>query len=294
MDDITVNYQYKDRVFRDLFGAEERKENLLSLYNALNGTDYQNPDDLEITTIEDAIYMGMKNDVSCIIDNCLSLFEHQSTYNPNMPLRGLLYFGKLYDKFTQVNKKNIYSSRLIQISAPQYYIFYNGKQELPDRMVLRLSDAFEVPPRDGEFEWTATMLNINAGKNKKLMAHCQVLQEYALFVDIVRQEAKETKDIAAAVTKAVDICISRGILKDYLLERKSEVIDMVITEYDEKKTMAAIAREEFEEGRAEGIKEGEERGEQKTLISLVRDGLLPAAEAAKRLSMSEKNFLSML
>ena len=161
-------------------------------------------------------------------------------------------------------------------------------------MVLRLSDAFEVPPRDGEFEWTATMININAGKNKDLMAHCQVLHEYSLFVDTVRQEANETKDIAAAVTKAVDICISRGILKDYLLERKSEVIDMVITEYDEKKTMAAIAREEFEEGRAEGIKEGEERGERKTLISLVRDGLLPAAEAAKRLSMSEKNFLSML
>lgn len=113
-------------------------------------------------------------------------------------------------------------------------------------MVLRLSDAFEVPPRDGEFEWTATMININAGKNKDLMAHCQVLHEYSLFVDTVRQEAKETKDIAAAVTKAVDICISRGILKDYLLERKSEVIDMVITEYDEKKTMAAIAREEFE------------------------------------------------
>lgn len=157
MDDITVNYQYKDRVFRDLFGAEERKENLLSLYNALNGTEYQNLDDLEITTIEDAIYMGMKNDVSCIIDNCLSLFEHQSTYNPNMPLRGLLYFGKLYDKFINVNGKNIYSRRLIKIPTPQYYIFYNEEKELPDRTVLRLSDAFETPTRDGECQLLPTV-----------------------------------------------------------------------------------------------------------------------------------------
>lgn len=268
MDDITVNYQYKDRVFRDLFGVEERKENLLSLYNALNGTDYQNPDDLEITTIEDAIYMSMKNDVSCIIDNCLSLFEHQSTYNPNMPLRGLLYFGKLYDKFIKVNGKNIYSRKLIKIPTPQYYIFYNGEKELPDRTVLRLSDAFETPTRDGEFEWTATMVNINSGNSQELMAHCQVLQEYSLFVDMIRQEAKGTNDIAAAVTKAVDACIEQGILKDYLLARKSEVIDMVLTEYDEKKTLAAIAREEFEEG----IKEGETKTLNQVLINMIQIG----------------------
>lgn len=133
-----------------------------------------------------------------------------------------------------MNNKNIYSSRLIKIPTPQYYIFYNGKQKLADRTVLRLSDAFKVPPRDGEFEWTATMVNINSGNSQELMAHCQVLQEYSLFVDMVRQEAKETNDIAAAVTKAVDACIEQGILKDYLLARKSEVIDMVLTEYGEK------------------------------------------------------------
>lgn len=286
MKPIPANYQYKNRVFFDLFDTEERKENLLSVYNALNNTTYKNPDDLKSIMFEDSIYMSMKNDVSCIIDNCLSLFEHQSTYNPNILFKGLLHFGKFYDNFVEKYGRSINSRRFIRLLAPQYYIFYNGKQELPDRTVLRLSDAFKVPPRDGEFEWTATMVNINSGNSQELMAHCQVLQEYSLFVDMVRQEAKETNDIAAAVTKAVDICISQGILKDYLLIRKSEVIDMVLTEYDEKKTLAAIAREEYEEGRAEGHLE--------MLANLVRKGLLSAADAAKELSISEKKFMSML
>lgn len=286
MKPIPANYQYKNRVFFDLFDTEERKENLLSVYNALNNTTYKNPDDLKSIMFEDSIYMSMKNDVSCIIDNCLSLFEHQSTYNPNILFKGLLHFGKFYDNFVEKYGRSINSRRFIRLLAPQYYIFYNGKQELPDRTVLRLSDAFKVPPRDGEFEWTATMVNINSGNSQELMAHCQVLQEYSLFVDMVRQEAKETNDIAAAVTKAVDICISQGILKDYLLIRKSEVIDMVLTEYDEKKTLAAIAREEYEEGRAEGHLE--------MLTNLVRKGLLSAADAAKELSISEKKFMSML
>lgn len=138
------------------------------------------------------------------------------------------------------------------------------------------------------------MININDGKNKALMEHCQTLREYSLFVAMVRQKAKGAADISSAVIAAVDECISQGILKDYLLTRKSEVIDMVITEYDEKKTLAAIAREEREEGRAEGLKEGRAEGHLEMLINLVKKGLLSTADAAKELSISEKKFMSML
>lgn len=279
---MNVNYKFKDRLFRALFGSEERKENLLSLYNALNDTDYQNLDDLYINTIDDVIYMGMKNDVSCIIDNYLSLYEHQSTYNPNMPLRGLLYFGKLYDKYIKENEKNIFSSRIVKIPTPQYYVFYNGEDDKPESTTLRLSDAFEAPIRDGQYEWTAKMLNINYGKNKELMEKCQVLKEYSIFTDRIRTLVKQGKDIRIAVDEAVDTCIEEGILSDYLLNHKSEVKDMVLTEYDEKKTMELLAKEERTEGRAE------------VLIDLVKDGLLSASEAAKRLSMSEKKFRTFL
>ena len=164
-----INEKYKDRLFRKIFGYEKYKGNLLSLYNALNGTKYTNPDDLEITTIDEAIWMGMKNDVSCIINCNMALYEHQSSYSPNMPLRGLMYFGKLYNKYVKVNKQNIYGSKLVKIPTPQYYVFYNGERDYPDRIELKLSDAFQKEGKEGDFQWTAIMLNINFGKNKKLV-----------------------------------------------------------------------------------------------------------------------------
>ena len=92
---VSANRNYKDTVFRMLFSD---KKNLLSLYNAVNSRDYTNPDDLEIVTLENAIYMGMKNDLAFIIDTNLYLYEHQSTYNPNMPLRDLFYISSEYQK----------------------------------------------------------------------------------------------------------------------------------------------------------------------------------------------------
>lgn len=115
-----IRQNYKDTLFRKLFGDPENKKELLSLFNALNGTAYTNEDDLEITTIGDVVYMSMKNDVSCILDCYMGLFEHQSTFNPNMPLRGLLYFGKLYDKYVVENECNLYGSTLIKIPTPRY------------------------------------------------------------------------------------------------------------------------------------------------------------------------------
>ena len=142
--DSNVNKEYKDRLFRFLFGREENKEYALSLYNALNGTSYTNADELEFTTIEDVVYMGMKNDVSFMIQNFMPLYEHQSSFNPNMPLRGLMYFGKLYDRYMEKNHFNRYGKILIKIPTPQYIVFYNGLEEHEEKEILRLSDAFET------------------------------------------------------------------------------------------------------------------------------------------------------
>ena len=168
-EDFKVNRKHKDRLFRMLFGYENSKENLLSLYNAINNTTYINSEELEITTIEDAIYIGMKNDVSLLIADSLSLYEHQSSYNLNMPVRGFIYFGKLYSKYIKSNKLNLYGETRIKLPTPQYVVFYNGSKMKEDIMKLRLSDSFTDKSIKNEFEWTATVININYGKNKELM-----------------------------------------------------------------------------------------------------------------------------
>lgn len=159
-----INRKYKDRLFRLRFGSEEYKEDILSIYNALNGTSYRNVDDISITTIDDVIYIKMKNDVSLLLDGNMSLWEQQSSVNPNMPVRGLLYFGNLYDQYIKMNKLNIYGKKLQKIPTPEYIVFYNGEEDYGPITQLRLSDAFIHKNDSGDFEWTATVYNLNKGK----------------------------------------------------------------------------------------------------------------------------------
>ena len=150
-----INREYKVTVFSKLFG--EDKENALSLYNAVNNSNYTNVDDLIFTTLDDVVYMKMKNDVSFLFDKTLSLYEHQSTYNPNMPLRGFLYFADLYRQLIK-NNEQIYSKNIVKIPTPKYIVFYNGSmKDMPESVKeLHLSDAFDMPVEQGKFEWTAT------------------------------------------------------------------------------------------------------------------------------------------
>ena len=282
----------------------------MSLYNALNGTNYEDPEELEINTIDDAVYMGMKNDISCIIDSQMTLFEHQSTLNPNMPLRGLLYFSKLYDQYIETKRKSVYGRRLVKIPTPRYFVLYNGRAAAEDRTRLRLSEAFARPDAGGDFEWTAEMVNINWGHNQKLMESCRVLSEYAQFLDRVETYLRGGRGKDEAVCAAVDECIRENILGAFLRKHKAEVIDMCITEYDEQETMTILAEEEREvgreegreegieigreEGREEGIEIGREEGRYSLLFGLVNKRLLSAEMAAEELNISLGEFMERL
>lgn len=156
----------------------EKKENLLSLYNAVNGTNYTNAEDLVVNTLENAIYMNMKNDMSFIFDFFLNLYEHQSTFNPNMPLRNLFYLSRLLQVL--VEDKNLYGRRPVKIPTPRFVVFYNGTEEASERQVLRLSEAFEKPMEEPEVELCVTVLNINPGNNRALMESCRLEGVYAL------------------------------------------------------------------------------------------------------------------
>ena len=218
-----INPKYKDRLFCTIFGKEKYKRYALDLYNAINGSSYDKVSELEIITLSDAIYMKMKNDVSYLICGTIALYEHQSTINMNMPVRGFMYMGELYSKILKRQKARIYNSSLIKIPTPQYIVFYNGTDEYPEKTKQRLSDAFINPRDDNDYEFTATVYNINLGKNKELLESCEPLKGYSFFVDKVRENSR-TMDREKAVDSAVKECIDKGILYDVLSEERAAVM----------------------------------------------------------------------
>ena len=241
-----VNRKFKDSLFRMVFHG---KEELLSLYNAVNGSAYTNADDLEINTLEDAVYMGMKNDISFLFASYLNLYEAQSTSNPNMPLRGTIYFADLLKGWIESNQLDVYSEKQIMIPRPKYIIFYNGLKEEPERRILRLSDSFEGE-RDEEaaLECTAVMLNINYGYNRELMEKCQTLHDYSWFVEVVRQGVRTGKTLENAVDEAIDKSLKEGVLKDLLRKNRAEVKNVVLTEYNEELHLKNVRECGYEDG----------------------------------------------
>ena len=269
---LTTHRNYKDTVFRMLFSD---RKNLLSLYNAVSGAHYDDPEKLEIVTLENAIYMGMKNDLAFIIDTDLFLYEHQSTYNPNMPLRDLFYISSEYQKL--VDKKSLYSSVLQKIPAPQFIVFYNGKEKKKDSWVNHLSEAFENLSSDPKLELEVLTININEGHNPELMKQCQTLREYAQYVACVRRYAKKFK-LADAVEQAVDECIHKNILSEFLRKNKAEVIAMSIFEYDKEEEERKLRKAEYEAGVAAGMKDGMKAG----IKAGVADGISKGKILAKK------------
>ena len=181
MDGRKPTRNYKDTLFRFIFSD---KEKLLGLYNALNHSDYEDATELEINTLENAVYLNIKNDISFVFEFNLYLFEHQSTFCPNMPLRDLQYVSAVLENL--IKDFDLYSGTLVKIPAPHFVVFYNGKEKKEDRMVLKLSDAFQNKEKEPQLELLVTMININYGKNKELMDACKDLRDYSIYVAKIR------------------------------------------------------------------------------------------------------------
>lgn len=261
-----ANRQYKDTVFRMLFSE---KENLLSLYNAVTGKAYQNADDLKIVTLENAIYMGMKNDLAFMLETNIYLYEHQSTLNPNIPLRDLIYIGIEYQQY--VDDKSLYSSRLQKIPAPKFMVFYNGTDAVDDRVELRLSNAYEHLAGEPDLELKALMLNVNEGHNKELMEQCQTLKEYAIYVARVRKYAS-AQNLNDAVERAITECIKEGILVDFLRKNRSEVKMVSILEYDKEWEEKKLRKAEYEAGKSDGIEIGRDKAIAEIICNMIKSG----------------------
>lgn len=262
-DNLSINRKHKDRLFRFIFNNEEA---LLSLYNAINDSDYTNPGDLQIYTMENFLYMGMKNDLSFIIDMNLNIYEHQSTFNPNMPIRGFMYTSAALQKYVAVNNFDLYSSKQIPIPIPRYYVFYNGLEDCADEQILKLTDNMlgDNSEEESSAQFVAHMININAGKNSKIMQRCPRLYEYSVFINEVRMRHTSGLDYTIAVDQAVDYCVHNNILSDILLAHKAEVTHMLLEEYNEQFHIAnekAISQEEGREMERENTRREKERAD---------------------------------
>ena len=277
-----MNRQYRDRLFKFIFGNPEHKEWTLSLYNAINGTNYTNPNDIQLTTIEDAVYMGMKNDTSFLVTEVMNFWEQQSTFNPNLPMRILIYAGMVYAKYVETSDDYyIYSSKQQKAPVPKCICFYNGADKKADRTILKLSDSFPEGS-DPDIEVKVTMININYGQNKELMEACQSLKDYSWLVDKIRSNKKKMSSLEAAVDAALTAMPNDSVIKSFLLENQAEVKRMCITEYNEEKV--------FAQQRDEGKAEGKVEGALEMLIGLVKDGLVSLSDAAKRMNMTIEEF----
>lgn len=273
---LPVNRTYKSTIFIMLF---EDRNNLLELYNAMSGKHYTDPELLEINTLENAIYMSIRNDISFLIDGRLSLYEHQSTYSPNLPLRFLFYISHLYSRMTK--DRNLYGSKTVRIPAPEFVIFYNGRAEMPERHILKLSDMYNTKDRKrrAKLELEAVMLNISGEYNQKLKAACKTLREYAIYTDKIRKYADEM-DLDDAVEHAIRECITEGVLKDFLEKHRAEAKEMSIFEYDQEKHM--------QQEREDAWKGGLLQGKASAVINLLKE-LNPLPESLEQKIKDETN-----
>lgn len=255
---------YKDSLFRSIF---KNKKRLSRLYKALSGNEIS-PKDITINTLKGVFMNDVKNDISFLVGNRLViLLEHQSTWNPNMPLRFLWYLSKLYRLY--VNKDMIYHAELLKIPTPEFYVLYNGTMDIPSIQELRLSDAFEIP--GNAMELTAKCYNINYKKDREVLDACYELKAYSTFIAIVRDCQKKGLSLFQSIKEAIAYCETHDLMGEYFRIHESEVYDMVSFKWDEKRAREIAAEEAKKAGREEGRAEGTKSAFRQAALSLMRN-----------------------
>lgn len=277
------NQKYKDSLFSAYFG--EKPERLIELYNALEGTNYPLDTPVQVNTLDNVLFKDRINDLSFQIgEHLVVLVEHQSTINNNMPLRMLIYLGRLYEKI--IEQKAVYRSAVVPLPTPKFIVLYNGKSPLPEYSQQRLSDAFYLEEDMPKIELTVDVWNVNYGKEVGVIQRCKSLAEYALFVYCVREERKKGKELGEAITIAIRQCIQNDIMREFLIQKGSEVENMLYGEWN--------MDEALEIGKEEARKEGIKEGIIKTLCRLVASGLLSLTDAVVQSGISQTEFICQM
>ena len=276
--------EYKSDVFSMLM---EYPEYALDTYNALTQKHYGLAD-IEIHKLNEGVLLSVRNDASFLVDSYLNLWEHQSTFNPNMPLRFLLYYSDLIANYIKDNKWDLYGKKRITIPTPKFVVFYNGLEQRADKEIFRLSDSYEHKCNDYKLDLTCEVFNINPGCNEDLLTSSKVLSGYTTFVEKVRLYDKEMDQLKDAVNKALEECIAENILADFFTTRKQEVLHVAVLDFTFEQREKLIARDNFEEGVSHGIDQGIQQGITKVAENMLR-AQKPLEEIADMTGLSMKS-----
>ena len=275
-----TNRNYKDSVFVDLFAHDiSAKENFISLYNALHGTNLDvETTDVQPVMLEKVLYMKYYNDIAMLIDGkIVILIEHQSTINQNMPFRFLEYIARIYEKITTKDEK--FGRKLVKLPIPEFYVFYNGKDDYPTESVMKLSDAFmqldgklknQFENANYPLEISVKVININVDKENPILKRCEALKEYSEFIEQVRSNIEN--NVPEPFTNAIKDTIKKGFLSDYLNRKSTEVQNMLLAEYDYDTDIAVQRKEAREEGISIGLSQGEHKKAVETAKTLLSFG----------------------
>ena len=306
------NREYKSDVISMMLQIPEYA---LDVYNAMNDSVYTDPDMIQIMRLENGISLSVRNDASFFISNYLNLYEHQSTYSPNAPLRFLIYLTNLLKK--TIRKRDLYGRKRVQIATPHFAVFYNGTEKRPEKEVLKLSDAFINRTDTPEIELTVTVYNINPDNNTQLLEKSEVLRGYMIFVNRVRENLEHQKKIAqnapeydeaayeeeleVAINEAIDYCVKHHIMEEFFRENRNEVTKSMVLDYTWERREELIRAEEYEDGKREGyaagISQGRAEGEKDTHRFLINKWLQKGktiAEIAEDLGKSEEYVESLM
>ena len=289
-----TNRNYKDSVFVDMFAYDiTAKENFISLYNALHGTNLDvKTTDVQPVMLEKVLYMKYYNDIAMLIDGkIVILIEHQSTINKNMPFRFLEYIARIYEKITTKDEK--FGRKLVKLPVPEFYVFYNGKDDYPTESVMKLSDAFiqldgelknQLENANYPLEISVKVININVDKENPILKRCEALKEYSEFIEQVRSNIEN--DVPEPLTNAIKEAIKKGFLSDYLNRKSTEVQNMLLAEYDYDTDIAVQRRESFEDGFSAGEERGISIGLSQGITQGARDAKLETAKNALTMNLS--------
>ena len=291
-----TNRNYKDSVFVDLFAHDvTAKENFISLYNALHGTNLDaKTTDVQPVMLERVLYMKYYNDIAMLIDGkIVILIEHQSTINKNMPFRFLEYIARIYEKITTKDEK--FGRKLVKLPIPEFYVFYNGKDDYPTESVMKLSDAFmqiddysklknQLENANYPLEISVKVININVDKENSILKRCEALKEYSEFIEQVRSNIEN--NVPEPLTNAIKEAIKKGFLSDYLNRKSTEVQNMLLAEYDYDTDIAVQRREAREEGIKYGFAIGEKAGEERGISMGVQQAKLETAKKFLAMGLS--------
>ncbi|MCL2772672.1 MAG: Rpn family recombination-promoting nuclease/putative transposase [Oscillospiraceae bacterium] len=248
---VDGNREYKDNVFRLLFGDRSKSA---ELYGAIKGTNYDSKE-IIMNTLQNSLFVGLRNDISFSVENkFIILIEHQASINPNMGLRCLLYIARLYEQLA--DKNGIYKTKPISIENPEFYVIYNGKDDYPEKATIRLSDLFKVQGIKNNLELTVTVYNANKGYNKRIMNHSKTLYEYAEFIAKVRDYAENSGlELTEALNNAVSDCVKENILREFLQKHRGDIVSILTREWNLDDALRVRAEETRESTQEEVAKE---------------------------------------